>query len=406
MIDKKSIAEYVERVFDLYGLDKCGFFYETDFDDDSFGEDYVTPLFVDGYESEETTILRVSQYLGLTTQEVVNCDKKAAFRYWDKFPFFSLHNQFLDTWIWNANYKGNRPPLEEVLVSRLFDFELAPERRYDLDDVNRRFYEKLEDASKFDSRYLPEQSYFHLLEFATQEMFSFPKCNEMVRAYLDMIYRVQSLFFKAVEADLPEEEQLEYNFLVSFFELTDLMRPTTKLYYEEVVRIRGIVIEEGYKEFWSYAKIHYPTLAYRQPWRCIEFFEDREMVQEFVDIFPFAKHKMIEFSRLVKNFRFEFQWKEIKKPEHKEKNSAHTHSNMEDDENYNPNPILVLYLEKTAVELADFKVGLENLLCVASPPAKGGVRLPKREFDTSNPDIQMIMTRRLLRRLNGGKHDE
>ena len=406
MIDKKSVTEYVERVFELYGLDKLDFFYTWD-DEDSDPFDFplnymAIPLFIDGFESEEDTIQRVSQHLGLTRQEIISCDKRAAFRYWDKYPYFNLHDEFLETWIWNANYKSDRPKAEEILIGCLFDINPNLEDRYNFDDVNRRFYDQLQEAAKFDQRYFPDNSYFHLHKFETQEMFSFPRCKEMVRSYLDMVYRVESLFFKAIKEDLPEEEQREYDFLVSFFNITDSVRPSVRLYYNEIVRLRKVFLEEGYTEFWSYARIR-RSLADRQPWRCIEFFDDMELVQEFVNAFPSSKKDMIDFSRLVKNFRFTFQWEKSQK----EKDEEYIQACLKDeeyDEDYNPNPELVLYVEKTPEESAGFQEGLEKLRRAASPPAMGGVSLPKREIDAE--DRWRNSMSRLHRRLGGGKCDE
>ena len=396
MKDKKAIAEYVERVFDLYGLNKRGFFYDYDEESEEF---FDCPLFVEGYESEEKTIQRVSQYLGLATQEIVNCDKRAAFRYCDKYPYFALHHGFLGEWAWNIEFKSIKPNVEERIMATIFDIEMKPEPRYDWKEVKKRLCEKLKEVSEYDSKYYPPDSELKVISAEAEVMFSYPKCCEMVRSFLDMVYRAQSLFFKAMKEDLQDEEQLEYNFLVSYLKITDIVRPSVKLYYYEVVRLRNVLLSEGYNEFWSYAKVRH-ELADQQPWRCVEFFEDIDLVQEFVNVFPKAKKDMIEFSRLARNIRFTFQWKRIKTQEEKDEEFVQAYlAGREYDENFSARPILTLYLEKTEEECSGFQEEAEKLRCIASPPSKGGVRLPKREYDIH--DV-LANVKRIEQRFTGG----
>lgn len=389
-MDKKElISEYVERVFELYGLNKFEFFYDIDDDSESLDR-FAIPLFVEGFESEEETIFRVSQYLGLTPEEIINRDKLAALKYWDKFPFFSLHNDFIDSWVWNAQYKNSKPTAEDMLLGALFDIPLG-EARYDFKSVTERFHEQLKVAAEYDPDYYPSDSRLHVLKVDTREMFSFPECGEMIRSYLDMIYRAQSLFFRALQEDLSDAEQREYNFLASYLMIEDIARPTRNMYYCDIVRLRDVLLEEGYKEFWSYVKIKNP-LTLREPWRCIEFFNNMGLVQEFINAFPSAKKEMIEFARLVKNFRFSFQWELIKSQEEKDEEFVQAYlAGLDYDENYNPNPVLSIYVEKTREEISDFEAGLEKLRLAASPPAMGGVTLPERELKNRGFDTQAAL---------------
>ncbi len=398
MIDKELITEYVERVFELYGLDKADFFYDAIGEDEE--DDVILDLFDENYESEDSTLERISTFLGLTKQEIMNADKRAAFRYWDNFPFFALHDEFIETWIWNTRHKGHKPTEVEKLISAVFGSKLELEDRYDYKKVYERLFDKLKEAAAFDPRYYSPDSGLYILKKQTEEMFSFPECNEMIQAYLDMVYRAQSLFFKALKEDLSEEEQGEYNFLVSYFYIADIANPAKRLYYNELIRFRPLYVELGYREFWSYAIIRYP-LDIQQPWRCIEFFDDMGLVQEYINAFPSAKKDMIAFSRLVKNFYFSVQWKKKNPKEEQDKETIQDYQAAEeDDENYNTNPVLEIYLEKTSEETADFEEGLEKLYCAASPPSMGGVRLPTRESVDRSQDLL-----RIIHRILGGNYD-
>lgn len=393
ILDKEKISEYVERVFELYGLNKYDFFYTYD---DETDEDVAIPLFDEDKESASLTLTRISLFTGLTEREITTMDKRAALKYWKEFPFFSLYNEFLSKWIWNAKFKSEKPTPGELLFSAIFDQELDIEERYNYNGIKKRLISKLQELSVFDSSYFVPNARLHIINLRTAEFFSFQKCGEMIRSYIDLVKRAQSLFFKAVRKDLTIAEIQEYNFLVSYLSIHDICMPSKYLYYHNVVEWREIIIEEGYTEFWSYAKIDAP-LTIEAPWRCAEFFDNMELVQEFVNMFPSAKKGMREFAILVKNYSIMFRWEEIKTQEQLDDEFVAAYLEGRD---YDPNDILPppnqVYLEKEPAEVEEYSDSLETLLKAASPPAKGGLKLPVREYSKDNNYID-----RLQRRISG-----
>lgn len=392
-MDKEKISEYVERVFELYGLNKYDFFYTYN---DETVEDVIIPLFDEDRESISETLIRISLFTGLTEHEITTMDKRAALKYWNKFPFFSLYNEFLAKWIWYAQFKSEQPTPAELLFSKLFDQKLHLEKRYDANNITNRLIIKLKELSVFDSSYYVPNSNLHILDLRTAEFFSFPKCEEMIRSYIELVKRAQQLFFKAVYKDLTISEIHEYNFLVSYLDIHDICMPSKYLFYHNVVNWREIIIEEGYTEFWSYAKIGAP-LTIEAPWRCAEFFNNMELVQEFVNMFPSAKKEMREFAILVKNYSIMFRWEDVKTQEQLDNEFVAAYLEGRDS---NPNDVLPppnhVYLEKGPAEVEEFTDALETLLKAASPPAKGGLKLPAREYSKDKTDIY-----RMQRRISG-----
>lgn len=379
-MDKQKITEYVERVFELYGISKYDFFYT--YDDDS-EENVIIPLFDDSIETEAQTLTRISFFLGLTEHEIETTDKKAALRYWNKYPFFPLHNEFMRKRIWYAKYKSDKPSAEQLLYSAIFDKDIPLERQYNYKDIKQRFISELQEAAAFDEDYYPPNSRLHILNLETAEFFSFPKCEEMIRSYIDLIKRVQDLFFKAINNDLTSSEVNEYNFLVSYFDIHDICMPRKYLFYHNVVKWRDIFLKEGYKEFWSYAKIGNP-LSLEAPWRCVEFFDNIELVQEFVNIFPASKKEMREFAALAQNYLFTFQWEETKTQEQLDDEFVEAYLAGKDyDPGESRGPILRIYIEKEQDKLEKYSDALKAILKAASPPSKGGMKLPTREYSYS-----------------------
>lgn len=391
-MDRKELTEFVERIFELYGLNKRNYFYTEDFDGPV---ELCSPL-----PEEipiENSLCRLSVYLGLSVEEIITMDKRAALKYWKKYPFFSLYNQFLDRWIWNAQFKSERPDAKTVFLSAIFNSNLGLEKRYNWPLVLKRLKEQLKELSAFDPAYYHEGRELEILNIETSEFFSFPECRKMIRDYIRMVKRLEELFFKAVEQDLSAEEINEYNFLVSYFDVSDVYRHSTRLYYHVVTQLRNTIKEEGHSEIWSYGKINC-SLNIKQPWRCIEFFDDMTLIQEYVNLFPSAKKEIRNFGEVVRNFYFTVRWKLTEAEEEEEIIRAYLNDEEDDsEETYQPG-VLHLYVSKTADEISAFEEPLLKLGKVIAPPSMGGIKLPVRE---TLPGPQERM-KALLRRFNMG----
>lgn len=70
MSNIKKTTEYVERIFDLYDLDKREFFFQ--FDTDTY--EYVKCRLFPFTEMDDDTLEKISVHTGLTKEEIINND--------------------------------------------------------------------------------------------------------------------------------------------------------------------------------------------------------------------------------------------------------------------------------------------------------------------------------------------
>lgn len=381
-----QVSNFVEEIFDLYHLNKLGFFY--DINDDTF-EDYDIPLFPNG-EIDDETMTRLSIVLGLTKEEILELDDGVAmYKYWNKYPFFKLYDLFLDTWAWNSRYK-ERKITEEILLKKLFDendeYQYPVEERYDYEDVKHRMFDMLKEMEKYISGTFPSNAKLNELMIDTEVVFSFPKITEMLHSYINMIEKVEQLFFKALKEPLLTDEINEYNFLVNVLQVVDVAMPSVLLTYDNVSKYRQVYIEEGYKDFLSYVKIRTSFIGTDEicqgtnPWRCIEFFDDMELVGKLAYLFPNIKALMHKFAMNVKNFHCSLTW------------SVDCSDNIEQS---------VIYVEKTKEELYNWEEYVEKINALSSPTNQGGLAI--RPFDNSLTKTNLF--KRMIRRfdlVNGG----
>lgn len=368
-IDK--ITAYVSDLFNRYCMNDYGFF--RDFDDDT-DKTIEVPLFP--FEKiDQDTINRISISFGITPEEILNMDSNAAVRYWNKYPFFRLYKQYLHLWEWNQHYKDPEPTAEEVLLNAIFaDNRGIPVRyRYNIQSIKQRLIEQLKEYNHVMPGVYHQGAEITDLRISTQTMFSFPECSSMIRSFLDMVERLQDLFYKAIDKELTLDEAGEMDFLASWLRAFDKVTTDTLITYNNVRCYRNVYKEENLKDFFEYVTIK--AFVDDCPWRCQEFFDDTALLQRFVIVFPQAKSKMREFGMELTNFSCDFVWSDAK--------PIRTH----------------IYVAKNRSELYGWGNYIKTLKIACGPVAKGGLEVPIRlSFTLYNGGLERMNKRISARR--------
>jgi len=368
MTKKEQVTKYVKYIFNLYDANKQDFFFVCD---EETWEHIEIPLFPRRRIDNET-LERISVHLGLTKEEILNMDKQAAKRYWNKYPFFRLYKEFMRNWAWQSRYKSELPTTEELLLTAIFteEDELPFEERYDYPAVKERMIQKLKEIDVVIPGTYHEHADITELRISTEVFVSFPQCKEMLQSFMDIVNRIKELFFKALRTDLNEIEANELNFLASWMHMYDVVAQSTLLTYNNILIYRDVFVKENYKDFFYYA--NFRRFIGTAPWRCKEFFDDMSLVQEFVNIYPQAKAGMHQFTMNVTKFSCDFAWSDAKpivySPEEEDvpveqRAKERTH----------------IYVEKTPEEMFGWEEYAKKLKDAASPPAKGGLKIPIRK---------------------------
>ena len=387
-----KIAEFAEAVFDLYAINKYGFF----FTQDPIEKYREIPLFDETKESTEATLKRLSCALGLTTEELRNTDKRAALRYWRQFPFFQLRNDYYARWGWSYDSLSPEPTAEEILAGAIFDVKPKIEFRYNWDEVNERFVREVIRLSEFSPELYPKGTVLHILQSSTENFFSFDKCPDLIESYISMVERLHTLFFCAKDNKLQPAEILEYNFLVSYLDVRDICRPLINLSYDEIEAIRPALQEEPYKDFQSYAVMK-NCFTRTSPWRCEEFFYNRDLILRFISLFPNAKALMRKFSMNIRHFSYTYRWE---KPSDY-KVDGYEYLDSIDEIPYDVcGPVQNVYIEKSPDEEESDCSALDILREMIAPPSMGGLQLPEQESipDPGTPEAKARVQRRLAGR--------
>ena len=92
-----------------------------------------------------------------------------------------------------------------------------------------------------------------------------------------MVKRENELFQAALTNELSENEISEFNRLASVLELEDRYDPDQYLYYDRLVKYRGVYQAEGVVEIGDTVRLS-PFGSFA-PYRCAEFLDDIETVQ-------------------------------------------------------------------------------------------------------------------------------
>jgi len=379
MSKKTDVTKYVKSVFDLYDANGYGFFFEYD----NKGEVEI-PLFPLS-EIDDETLERISVQLGLGKDEILNMDKNAARRYWEKFEFFRLYARYKESCKWFSEFKSEKPTQEELLLNAIFGAKagIEVERRYNYQAIKKRMIAQLKEIDKIMPGTYHENAQITNLEISTEFFMSFPECSDMIRSFVEMVDRLKELFFKALKEELTTDEEKEMNFLASWLIAKDVVTPRDLITYKTVRIYREVYLKENLSDFYSYAKIE--RFVGSAPWRCMEFFNDPDLVQKFVEIFPQAKREMIQFTMDVTKFSCTFVWSDagpvVFSPEEEEELHEFNMAIGEEDTplEERAREKTHIYVDKTRSEIYGWEQAIKRLKKAASPESKGGVVLPKKE---------------------------
>lgn len=376
----EKVTSYISNLFELYHMNTYGFFEDYD---EELDESVEVPLFRFGKIDEET-LQKLSINFGLTKDEILNTDAEAAKRYWNKYPFFRLFSDYMAKWKWNQQFKDPMPSAEELLFNAIFaDNKGIPAQvRYDIKSVKERLLEQLRAIDEYVPGTYHANAEITDLKVATQTLFSFPQCTEMLRAFLEITERIQELFFRAIKEELSEDEANEMNFLVSWTEAVDVAAPNTIITYDTVRLYRNVYIEEGYDDFFAYVK--FKRFIGTNPWRCQEFFDDPELVKKLVFTFPQAKGEMRKFALELTKFECDFLWSDAQPIQYSEEEEKE----LEQIDNMlgarhipaeeRPKVRTQVYVDKNRSETYGWGKYISILKKMSGPVSKGGLEIPDR----------------------------
>lgn len=392
-----TISKFVEDVFEMYDISKFGFF--VDLDDETMKE-IVVPLFPSNKINEES-LARISTALGLTNEEIIDRNMDAAKRYWHKYPFFKLRHEYNNVLAWNSRYQET-PSAEEILMKAIFtDDAIDAQERYDYQSVKKRLIQQLKDMDKLVPGTYHDGAHFIKLAISTEVFISFPQTTQMLRSFVDMVERLEKLFFKGIHQGLTSDEILEYNFLINALHAVDIVMPTTLITYDKLSLYKNVYIAEGYSSIFSYVKIK--SFIGTEPWRCKEFFEDIDVVRKIVSIFPEAKVKMREFSMEVSQFSCTYVWSDAE------------HIRFSDEEEAEMRELALeyipieeralvhdhVYVPKTTEEMYGWEEFADRINAAASPANLGGLDVAAREWKLSPQEAILRLRRRVAAKRGG-----
>ena len=238
------------------------------------------------------------------------------------------------------------------------------ESRYDYADVKDRLLLQLRKDSELVPGLFYEGQELLELTIHTEHFVSYD-IEEFINAFLNIVKRVDSLFHKAISEGLTEEERIEYDFYVLTLGIKMIGPGPKYAFYRNIVLYNDYYKDHQYDELTSYLRFDFWHYDYYQPWRCMEFTDDKNLAQKFFDLVPEAKKQMREFAMDVRYFECTYVLSNPK-------------SLISEDEEEPTSPE-VYYIEKPKEELEDDYDYSVKLATFASPPLKGGIRavIPK-----------------------------
>lgn len=407
MKSKDQVTKYVRDYFDRYELNDYDFFVSSE--EDEYGRPEKVDIFLFPFdEIDAETLSKISLHTGLRTEEILNCDEIAATRYLQKYPFIDLFKAYKERCEWCSQYKTEFPSLKKLLPNAIFTENpgYPVEMRYNHADIKDRLIDKLKEIDAVMPGTYHEDAEITELTYRTEMFLTFPDCGKMLSSFIDMVNRLKELFFKALQAELSEDEINEFNFLGSILGAYDVTASSIAMNYDTLSKLRKVYIEENLTDFFSYVKVR--AFVGFAPWRCKEFFDDMTLVNEFINIFPQAKSMMREFAMSVSKFDCVFVWSDAKPIMYSPEEEAELNY-IDDMMGYKHLPYeqrakehTHIYIEKTSEEMFGWEEYVKKVADAAAPPAKGGLVLPKREVDLRDAITNIQRIKRRVEANHGG----
>ena len=258
-----------------------------------------------------------SRILGVSVDTILNADYNVIFERVNKYPYVRYSQSYYSKYNGKRYYKDN-VSAEEVFFTRLFDYDddggkrgLEKRiKRYDPDNIRERLIQTIMKQNEVSRGLYHKNAEVINLDIITDNFFSYEKGELFCRSFIDMYDRLIDLFFKALESELSEEEINEYNFLVSVLGFVSIYNDRANLYYDNIQsikRIPNISRDNLFDYFW------FNEVDRFEPWKCVDFINNKELVQQYLDRFPQCKARMREFAVDVTKIRCYFNWSDGKK---------------------------------------------------------------------------------------------
>lgn len=353
---------------------------------------------------QKKTLAKAAKSLGLPIEALMQLDGQEISSWMTKYPYFKLRSEFekeLEKLRYGPRLAEHRL-LKAILGDQIHNHDVLPVQ-YNYRSVYQRLFELLRQMDKEVPGTFHEGAAMQGLRIRTAQFCHFSKIKELCDSYLEMVKRENELFQAALTNELSENEISEFNRLASVLELEDRYDPDQYLYYDRLVKYRGVYQAEGVVEIGDTVRLS-PFGSFA-PYRCAEFLDDIETVQKFVNLYPSMKKDMREFAMAVSKFQFRFKWSDAApaQPETVELPGLGMTVEVGPDP-FNPPDETVIFVPKTDEELGTDKEYVERLKAVSSSTSIGGLRVPYTPSEES--DREMIARVWARSNARGGEDDE
>ncbi len=404
MTKNETIQHFIYKAFRDYGLQYRKYFGGVDED---YGE-YIIPL-LDGDEFNMSMVKQAAEILGAEVEDLLSMNEQEIYKWLDRFPYIDLREQFQVAYN-DAFYKANYA--ERRVMEAIFGGEAVEKhlRRFDTEDVCRRLLNMYKEYDKtVPGTYHDGVSIKHL-HIRTSTFCQFPEMKRMMESLFEMVGRAESLFHKAFEGELEPEEIREFNILAIQLGMRDrVCKAIDKVNYRTLKALIPLFQEEGKKQLLECFLLDPDQMI--MPWRCAEFLEDKEMVQKFVNIAPYAKSAMREHAMAADNFHCGFAWADAEPLEYRPLsteedsvleigNALHYVQLRDAYDNLTP---CYAYVPKTTKELGQDGEYAKKLKMLCGPVAKGGVSVPVGVGVRDDSDSMRTM--RHIAAMVSGRHE-
>ncbi len=312
--------------------------------------------------------------LGMSKDEILNCDYAAAMRIWNKYPFFEYFEDYLNICELQNNYDIDTN--NNLLV-----------RRFNSASVVDRMMQLLREMDAVRPGTWHKDATITRIQIMTRSFVTFLDCNLMLKNYCDILNTVKRLFFKALHSELTVEEQREYDFFVVWLRAGDRVAPNILMTYQNIGYLRQELIKDNFSNFASYVKIRRSWGA--EPWGCKEFYDDMELVYQFAEFYPDIKKEMRKFCNEAINFQCSFIWSDAPAAVPYDPEDEALFQELERDdyvfipEEERAREETIIYVPKTPEELEIGVECVERLKHAVASSSIGGIVIPSVKTATA-----------------------
>lgn len=395
-----KIESFIRSVFEAYGLN-YGQYFSVYTEDD---EKVEIPMVIDG-ELDMVMVHRAAEILGENVEDLLSMDCEVVAKWQNRFSFISQKQAF--EYACNRSYYGNDYDTLR-LMEVIWDVEYPNKpQKYDYKSVTERLKALLKEYDKVAPGTYHEGANIKHLYINTATFCHFPEMKQMMSSFFEMVDRAKELFFKALEEDLCASEINEYNIIASILGIQDRCVPQKgDLHYSMLRKLAPVYKAEQQADFFDYIMLD-PAKDVA-PWRCVEFVQNREMVQTYANILPGTKKAMREYALLATQFHCSFAWTDA---------APLTYAPASDNEieeigrmaqfvrlyeAYGGLEPTSIYVPKTAEELGADVSYADMLKQLTGPVARGGVAIP------AEPRGRLLDIPKMISRVNalgGSRHE-